>query len=99
MKRGVPPTDLKARTGELTPPGTTARARLNNDSEAGAADGYESITVRVFCHAVGRVACRRPGRSRRSIGASLRPRVPHRSDRGAAPLTAGRAAGWPWRRG
>ena len=45
MKRGVPPTDLKARTGELTPPGTTARARLNNDSEAGAPDGYESITA------------------------------------------------------
>ena len=27
MKRGVPPTALKARTGELTPPGVTARAR------------------------------------------------------------------------
>src|SRR5689334_15459421 len=27
MKRGVPPTALKARTGELTPPGMTARAR------------------------------------------------------------------------
>src|SRR6476619_15301 len=27
MKRGVPPTDRNARTGELTPPGVTARAR------------------------------------------------------------------------
>ena len=27
MKRGVPPTALNARTGELTPPGVTARAR------------------------------------------------------------------------
>ena len=34
MKRGVPPTALKARTGELTPPGVTARARANRASEA-----------------------------------------------------------------
>jgi hypothetical protein len=27
MNRGVPPTDPKARTGELTPPGITSRAR------------------------------------------------------------------------
>ena len=27
---GVPPTDLKARTGELTPPGIICLARLNN---------------------------------------------------------------------
>ena len=27
MKRGVPPTALNARTGELTPPGMTSRAR------------------------------------------------------------------------
>jgi hypothetical protein len=30
MKRGVPPTARKARTGEFTPPGITALARLNN---------------------------------------------------------------------
>ncbi len=36
MKRGVPPTALNARTGELTPPGVTASARANHASEAGA---------------------------------------------------------------
>ncbi len=33
MKRGVPPTALKARTGELTPPGVTARARSSSAAE------------------------------------------------------------------
>src|SRR5689334_7505013 len=33
MKRGVPPTAPKARTGELTPPGTISRARANRASE------------------------------------------------------------------
>ena len=41
MKRGVPPTALKARTGEFTPPGVTARARSNSAPEAavGAVEG------------------------------------------------------------
>ncbi|CAO5176274.1 hypothetical protein FAIPA1_30151 [Frankia sp. AiPs1] len=39
MKRGLPPTARKARTGELTPPGTTRSARRNSSSEAGAAEG------------------------------------------------------------
>jgi hypothetical protein len=39
MKRGVPPTALKARTGELTPPGTTFVARANRASLAGASKG------------------------------------------------------------
>src|SRR5688500_1895618 len=30
MNRGVPPTALKARTGELTPPGSTLTARANS---------------------------------------------------------------------
>src|SRR3954451_15547735 len=33
MNRGVPPTALNARTGELTPPGVTARARSNSAAE------------------------------------------------------------------
>ena len=33
MKSGVPPTALKARTGELTPPGMTRRARANRSSD------------------------------------------------------------------
>ena len=33
MKRGVPPTARKARTGELTPPGVTALARANRASD------------------------------------------------------------------
>jgi hypothetical protein len=36
MKRGVPPTARKARTGELTPPGMTALARSNRACEVGA---------------------------------------------------------------
>jgi hypothetical protein len=34
MKRGVPPTALKARTGELTPPGVTVDARAKSSAEA-----------------------------------------------------------------
>ncbi len=39
MKRGVPPTARKARTGELTPPGVTAKARSNSDWDWGASYG------------------------------------------------------------
>src|SRR3954447_14719455 len=39
MKRGVPPTARKARTGELTPPGVTARARSKRAAEPGASAG------------------------------------------------------------
>src|SRR4051812_9201164 len=35
MKMGLPPTALKARTGELTPPGITRLARSNKASEFG----------------------------------------------------------------
>ena len=34
MKRGVPPTALKARTGEFTPPGVTVRARSKSAADA-----------------------------------------------------------------
>src|ERR1700712_5014995 len=37
MKRGVPPTERKARTGEFTPPGVTRDARANSAALAGAA--------------------------------------------------------------
>ena len=40
MKRGVPPTALNARTGELTPPGVTACARSKS-----AADSRVDATV------------------------------------------------------
>src|SRR5688500_3034038 len=33
MKRGEPPTALNARTGELTPPGMSRRARANSSSD------------------------------------------------------------------
>jgi hypothetical protein len=33
MKRGVPPTERKARTGLLTPPGITVRARAKSASD------------------------------------------------------------------
>ena len=33
MNRGVPPTELKARTGEFTPPGMTADASANSFAE------------------------------------------------------------------
>src|SRR5450631_1753457 len=35
MKTGVPPTDLKARTGELTPPGNRALARSKSVEDRG----------------------------------------------------------------
>ena len=38
MKRGVPPTARKARTGEFTPPGMTRWARSNRAAERGASD-------------------------------------------------------------
>src|ERR1700676_2385963 len=34
MNRGVPPTDVKARTGEFTPPGITAHASANSRADA-----------------------------------------------------------------
>ena len=40
MKRGVPPTARKARTGEFTPPGVTASARSNSAADSGASKGY-----------------------------------------------------------
>src|SRR5436305_724208 len=33
MNRGMPPTALKARTGEFTPPGMAAQARENSSAE------------------------------------------------------------------
>ena len=33
MNRGVPPTEVKARTGEFTPPGITAQASANSFAE------------------------------------------------------------------
>ena len=57
MKRGVPPTASKARTGEFTPPGVTARARL--EELAGPArsggPGTRAVTGRSPLHS------RRPG--------------------------------------
>src|SRR5215212_8242192 len=46
MNRGVPPTARNARTGELTPPGTMARARSNRAWEAGASSGYGTASAR-----------------------------------------------------
>ena len=36
MKRGVPPTAWKARTGLFTPPGVTPRPRAKSSAETGA---------------------------------------------------------------
>ncbi|GGN73258.1 hypothetical protein GCM10011610_15480 [Nocardia rhizosphaerihabitans] len=38
MNRGVPPTELNARTGELTPPGITEAARSKSWAETGTDD-------------------------------------------------------------
>src|SRR4051794_5303948 len=46
MNRGVPPTARNARTGELTPPGTTAEARSKRAWEAGASSGYGRPSAR-----------------------------------------------------
>ena len=39
MKRGVPPTAWKARTGEFTPPGVTAHARAKSASDRSGVTG------------------------------------------------------------
>src|SRR4051794_10494434 len=41
MKRGVPPTELNARTGELTPPGITSAARANRPAETSGVIGVK----------------------------------------------------------
>ena len=51
MNRGVPPTAPKARTGELTPPGVTARAAdlqtaVKRVYEAASAIGFEGAHYR-----------------------------------------------------
>src|SRR5690242_17524069 len=43
MNRGVPPTDRKARTGELTPPGTTCSARAKSSALRPAFDVPEPV--------------------------------------------------------
>src|SRR5699024_12607056 len=43
MKRGLPPTEAYARTGELTPPGMTDLARSNRASEAGTGVGWRLL--------------------------------------------------------
>jgi hypothetical protein len=41
VKNGAPPTERKARTGELTPPGMSWRARAKRASETGDAEEEE----------------------------------------------------------
>ena len=55
MKRGVPPTALKARTGEFTPPGVTTRARSNRarDAEVSELTGSLSPRQETSCQAGG----------------------------------------------
>ena len=38
MNRGVPPTEVNARTGEFTPPGMTAHASANSFAETSVLD-------------------------------------------------------------
>ena len=42
MKRGVPPTEPNARTGEFTPPGVTSLARANHSAERSPGTGIPS---------------------------------------------------------
>src|SRR5664280_3153848 len=56
MKRGVPPTARKARTGELTPPGMTRWARAKS-----------SALFMSGGHAAGRRSCRVPKCASRSV--------------------------------
>ncbi|GAB3789929.1 hypothetical protein GCM10027601_32440 [Nocardioides ungokensis] len=73
MKRGVPPTALKARTGEFTPPGVTARARSKREADRaapvvgpdGLLEGRAGVTTPIVPEAdnprAGRLGPRRPG--------------------------------------
>ena len=48
MNRGVPPTELKARTGELTPPGMEREARSNSWAERSVVCGTISSVANVL---------------------------------------------------
>ena len=58
MKRGVPPTALKARTGELTPPGMGPCARSNSVS-----DLVIDQRPPTYCHFLVMVPDYEPGRT------------------------------------
>jgi hypothetical protein len=51
MKRGVPPTARKARTGEFTPPGVTERARSKRAALAGAGSSL-TCSFSLICYSV-----------------------------------------------
>src|SRR6478735_4532185 len=66
MKRGVPPTEPKARTGELTPPGISRRARSKSASLRGLLEVMVSIlSVSREAQSAGE-QFRHPGRHRRA---------------------------------
>jgi hypothetical protein len=46
VKKGVPPTERKARTGELTPPGIIVRARWKSCSEVFTSQSDEETSPR-----------------------------------------------------
>ena len=48
MNRGVPPTEVKARTGEFTPPGIAALARSNSAAEVVTCRSEGVLTPPVF---------------------------------------------------
>src|SRR4051812_15393185 len=79
MNRGVPPTALNPRTGELTPPGVTASARPSSSSDRGVAAGYRAgsrsatVTPPILAAAC-EVTSRRPLRSWLSRGELEQPR-------------------------
>src|SRR3954467_13142844 len=73
MKRGLPPTAPKARTGEVTPPGVTRSARANHSSDNVDAGTRPSLqTMKEVDH--GDVARRRGGERVAGRSSGLDPR-------------------------
>src|SRR5438552_4508511 len=67
-KRGVPPTEPKARTGELTPPGITVPARTKSSSDLVMARCYGSDAVDAGASGKGRWPGDGPGRDPERAG-------------------------------
>ena len=74
-KRGVPPTERKARTGELTPAGIVRCARANSSS-------LRLIAMLAVLAEVDARSRRRPARAARAAARRRRRRVEHRRDHG-----------------
>src|SRR5690348_4040663 len=84
MNRGEPPTALKARTGELTPPGITSRARSKRRRDAGT--GSAGIVAALFTVSLSDIVPTGPIRGMPEVGRDT-PCVCRHTERDILPST------------